>query len=60
MYNRCGLTARKLPSTLVAPEYGMTGILYLTAVLTIFTTSSVDAGYTTTDGREPIRAESAA
>ena len=48
------LTARKWPSKLVAPEYGMTGIRYLTAIFTTFTTSSVLAGHTTTDGCEPI------
>lgn len=48
------LTPRVWPSRLVPPEYGIKGILYWTAILTIFTTSSVESGYTTTLCKEPI------
>lgn len=52
-YNTIGeRTLRNCPSKLVAPAYGVIGILYLVAILTIFTTSSVDSGYTTTLGRD--------
>jgi hypothetical protein len=41
-------TPVKWPSRLVPPEYGTIGMRYLRATLTIFTTSSVEVGYTTT------------
>lgn len=46
-------TDLKLPSKLVAPEYGTIGILYLFAIFTTLTTSSVDFGNTTTLGEVP-------
>jgi len=38
----------KWPSKLVPPAYGTTGMRYLLATFTIFTTSAVELGYTTT------------
>jgi hypothetical protein len=42
------LTPMKWPSKLVPPAYGTTGMRYLLAIFTTFTTSAVEFGYTTT------------
>ena len=46
------LTPEKCPSMLVAPLYGTMGTLYLRAMLTFATTSSVHPGFTTTEWGE--------